>query len=156
MALDSQRGRDYRICAKARVRLILSSALIYPRAASRALLARAHLQCGACRALSCGSTGSCLGCCDDRPPRSAALGDAGRGRVRVFGRYRRCITRVPVASVRAAAEECADPAIGAIAAALGYRHTVGQWRDGGSYADRLGLVAVWNSVMDEHNYLVRR
>jgi putative spermidine/putrescine transport system substrate-binding protein len=32
----------------------------------------------------------------------------------------------------------------------------GQVRDGGSYVERMGRVAVWNSVMDEHNYLVRR
>jgi putative spermidine/putrescine transport system substrate-binding protein len=32
----------------------------------------------------------------------------------------------------------------------------GQRRDGGNYAARMGRVAVWNSVMDEHNYLVRR
>jgi putative spermidine/putrescine transport system substrate-binding protein len=32
----------------------------------------------------------------------------------------------------------------------------GQKRDGGSYRDRLSRIAVWNSFMDEHNYLVRR
>jgi putative spermidine/putrescine transport system substrate-binding protein len=32
----------------------------------------------------------------------------------------------------------------------------GQRRDGGSYVARMGHVAVWDSVMDEHNYLVRR
>jgi putative spermidine/putrescine transport system substrate-binding protein len=31
----------------------------------------------------------------------------------------------------------------------------GQRRDGGSYRDRLSRIAVWNSFMDEHNYLVR-
>lgn len=33
---------------------------------------------------------------------------------------------------------------------------VGEVRDGGSYEARMGHIAVWNSVMDEHNYLVRR
>ncbi len=32
----------------------------------------------------------------------------------------------------------------------------GEVRDGGSYWQRMSHVAVWNSVMDEHNYLVRR
>lgn len=32
----------------------------------------------------------------------------------------------------------------------------GEVRDGGSYAQRMGHIAVWNSVMDEHNYLTRR
>ncbi|MFP1726666.1 ABC transporter substrate-binding protein [Lonsdalea quercina] len=32
----------------------------------------------------------------------------------------------------------------------------GELRDGGSYEQRMGHIAVWNSVMDEHNYLVRR
>ena len=32
----------------------------------------------------------------------------------------------------------------------------GEVRDGGSYHDRMSQIAVWNSVMDEHNYLVRR
>ncbi|WP_227819959.1 ABC transporter substrate-binding protein [Marinobacterium aestuarii] len=32
----------------------------------------------------------------------------------------------------------------------------GEVRDGGSYENRMSRVAVWNSVMDEHNYLVRR
>ncbi len=38
------------------------------------------------------------------------------------------------------------------------RHLVrmGQRRDGGDYLSRMGRIAVWNSVMDEHNYLVRR
>ncbi|ASW04322.1 ABC transporter substrate-binding protein [Paraburkholderia aromaticivorans] len=38
------------------------------------------------------------------------------------------------------------------------RHLVaaGQRRDGGSYVARMGRIAVWDSVMDEHNYLVRR
>ncbi|WP_206996056.1 ABC transporter substrate-binding protein [Trinickia mobilis] len=38
------------------------------------------------------------------------------------------------------------------------RHLVaaGQRRDGGSYVARMGSIAVWDSVMDEHNYLVRR
>jgi putative spermidine/putrescine transport system substrate-binding protein len=34
--------------------------------------------------------------------------------------------------------------------------TAGQRRDGGSYESRMGRIAVWDSVMDEHNYLVRR
>lgn len=33
---------------------------------------------------------------------------------------------------------------------------VGQIRDGGSYVARMSRIAVWDSVMDEHNYLVRR
>jgi len=33
---------------------------------------------------------------------------------------------------------------------------VGQRREGGSYAERMSHIGVWNSVMDEHNYLVRR
>jgi putative spermidine/putrescine transport system substrate-binding protein len=33
---------------------------------------------------------------------------------------------------------------------------IGQMRDGGSYVARMSRIAVWNSVMDEHNYLVRR
>jgi len=32
----------------------------------------------------------------------------------------------------------------------------GSVRDGGSYEQRLGRIAVWNTVMDEHNYLVRQ
>lgn len=32
----------------------------------------------------------------------------------------------------------------------------GQRRDGGGYISRMNRIAVWNSVMDEHNYLVRR
>lgn len=32
----------------------------------------------------------------------------------------------------------------------------GELRDGGSYEQRMSHIAVWNSVMDEHNYLVRR
>ncbi|MCV9878728.1 ABC transporter substrate-binding protein [Brenneria izbisi] len=32
----------------------------------------------------------------------------------------------------------------------------GERRDGGCYAQRMSHIAVWNSVMDEHNYLVRR
>jgi putative spermidine/putrescine transport system substrate-binding protein len=38
------------------------------------------------------------------------------------------------------------------------RHLVaaGQRRDGGSYVARMSRIAVWDSVMDEHNYLVRR
>ena len=33
---------------------------------------------------------------------------------------------------------------------------IGQMRDGGSYLARMSRIAVWDSVMDEHNYLVRR
>ncbi len=32
----------------------------------------------------------------------------------------------------------------------------GETRDGGSYWQRMSNIAVWNSTMDEHNYLVRR
>lgn len=32
----------------------------------------------------------------------------------------------------------------------------GERRDGGSYLQRMSHIGVWNSVMDEHNYLVRR
>ncbi|WP_027348646.1 ABC transporter substrate-binding protein [Halotalea alkalilenta] len=32
----------------------------------------------------------------------------------------------------------------------------GERREGGSYAQRMARIGVWNSVMDEHNYLVRR
>lgn len=32
----------------------------------------------------------------------------------------------------------------------------GEQRDGGSYEARMSHIAVWNSVMDEHNYLTRR
>ncbi|MBA6135044.1 hypothetical protein FYM84_25130 [Pseudomonas sp. CAH-1] len=32
----------------------------------------------------------------------------------------------------------------------------GQLREGGAYAERVGRIRVWNSVMDEHNYLVRK
>ncbi|MFE8644419.1 PotD/PotF family extracellular solute-binding protein [Sphingomonas sp. NCPPB 2930] len=32
----------------------------------------------------------------------------------------------------------------------------GSVRDGGSYLRRMGNVAVWNTMMDEHNYLVRK
>lgn len=33
---------------------------------------------------------------------------------------------------------------------------IGETRGGGSYFERMSRVAVWNAVMDEHNYLVRR
>jgi putative spermidine/putrescine transport system substrate-binding protein len=33
---------------------------------------------------------------------------------------------------------------------------VGERREGGSYTQRMGYISVWNSVMDEHNYLARR
>lgn len=32
----------------------------------------------------------------------------------------------------------------------------GEVRDGGDYTTRMSRIAVWNTVMDEHNYLVRR
>ena len=32
----------------------------------------------------------------------------------------------------------------------------GERREGGSYADRMGRIVVWDAVMSEHNYLVRR
>lgn len=32
----------------------------------------------------------------------------------------------------------------------------GMIRQGGSYMERMGHIGVWNSVMDEHNYLVRK
>ncbi len=35
-------------------------------------------------------------------------------------------------------------------------YRAGERREGGCYAERMGRVAVWNTVMDEHNYLVRR
>ncbi|MFG1495708.1 PotD/PotF family extracellular solute-binding protein [Saccharospirillum sp. HFRX-1] len=34
--------------------------------------------------------------------------------------------------------------------------TAGAVRDGGSYEDRMGSVACWNSVMDENQYMVRK
>lgn len=34
--------------------------------------------------------------------------------------------------------------------------TKGGTRDGGSYSDRISNIALWNTLMDEHNYLVRR
>jgi putative spermidine/putrescine transport system substrate-binding protein len=34
--------------------------------------------------------------------------------------------------------------------------TAGEQRAGGSYVARMSRIAVWDSVMDEHNYLVRR
>jgi len=32
----------------------------------------------------------------------------------------------------------------------------GEVREGGAYAQRMGHIGVWNAVMDEHNYLVRK
>ena len=32
----------------------------------------------------------------------------------------------------------------------------GEVRDGGSFYDRMGAVACWNSVMDENQYMVRK
>ncbi len=34
--------------------------------------------------------------------------------------------------------------------------SAGRARDGGSFEERMGNVAVWNSVMDEDRYLTRR
>ncbi len=34
-------------------------------------------------------------------------------------------------------------------------HSAGQKREGGAYGDRMSRVRVWNTVMNEHNYLVR-
>lgn len=34
--------------------------------------------------------------------------------------------------------------------------TAGSRRDGGSHLERMSKIAVWNTMMDEHNYLVRR
>jgi len=49
----------------------------------------------------------------------------------------------------AAAEDLLDPN-GKIAV------HIGEIRDGGSYWKRFANIGVWNSIMDEHNYLVRR
>lgn len=35
-------------------------------------------------------------------------------------------------------------------------YNVGATREGGSYHDRMGRVVVWDTVMNEHNYLMRR
>jgi putative spermidine/putrescine transport system substrate-binding protein len=32
----------------------------------------------------------------------------------------------------------------------------GRARDGGSFDERMGRIAVWNSVMDNDRYLIRR
>jgi putative spermidine/putrescine transport system substrate-binding protein len=32
----------------------------------------------------------------------------------------------------------------------------GEVRGGGSYIDRMSRVRVWNTIMDDHNYLARR
>jgi putative spermidine/putrescine transport system substrate-binding protein len=32
----------------------------------------------------------------------------------------------------------------------------GEVRDGGSYGERMSQVRVWNTIMDDHNYLARR
>ncbi|WP_233268348.1 hypothetical protein [Pantoea sp. BAV 3049] len=34
--------------------------------------------------------------------------------------------------------------------------TKGEIRDGGSYEQRMSHIGVWNSVMNDYNYLVRR
>ena len=34
--------------------------------------------------------------------------------------------------------------------------STGDVRDGGSYDERMGKVACWNSVMDENQYMVRK
>ncbi|WIX33933.1 extracellular solute-binding protein [Salinicola sp. JS01] len=49
-----------------------------------------------------------------------------------------------------AAEDLAAPS-----GASGLIHR-GEIRDGGDYLTRMSRIAVWNTVMDEHNYLVRR
>ena len=51
---------------------------------------------------------------------------------------------------RPASEELDDPS-----GASGLIHQ-GEIRDGGDYLTRMSRIAVWNTVMDEHNYLVRR
>lgn len=49
------------------------------------------------------------------------------------------------------------PAKGAICDALGREvYAAGERREGGGHAERMDRVAVWNTVMTEHNYLVRR
>ncbi len=35
-------------------------------------------------------------------------------------------------------------------------YEVGESRGGGACADRISRIVVWDTVMDEHNYLVRR
>ena len=35
-------------------------------------------------------------------------------------------------------------------------YAAGEYREGGSYRERMGQVVVWNSVITEHNYLLRR
>ena len=39
-----------------------------------------------------------------------------------------------------------------------WRHLVraGETRDGGSYLERMARVRVWNTIIEDHNYLVRR
>ena len=32
----------------------------------------------------------------------------------------------------------------------------GEVREGGAYRERMRRIRVWNTIMDEHNYLVRR
>jgi putative spermidine/putrescine transport system substrate-binding protein len=49
------------------------------------------------------------------------------------------------------------PAVGEIKAPDGtILEKGGATRDGGSYDDRMGAVACWNSVMDENDYMVRK
>jgi len=35
-------------------------------------------------------------------------------------------------------------------------YRVGERREGGSYAERMSRVVVWDNVMTEHNYLMRK
>lgn len=49
------------------------------------------------------------------------------------------------------------PAVGPILNAEGLKiYEVGQLREGGSYYERMSKVVVWDTVMTEHNYLMRR
>lgn len=51
-----------------------------------------------------------------------------------------------------------EPASEDLAGPSGYSGMIhrGEIRDGGDYQTRMSRIAVWNTVMDEHNYLVRR
>ena len=49
-----------------------------------------------------------------------------------------------------------NPAVDLVGPTGQRRSLAGQCRDGGDYAARMGRIAVWDSVMDEQNYLVRR
>ncbi len=49
-----------------------------------------------------------------------------------------------------------EPAVSKIHDAFGnVVYLPGQRREGGSYETRQGQIAIWNSVMEEHNFLVR-